>query len=492
MTAPVLIVGAGPVGMTMACELARYGVSVRIVDKAAQRTDKSKALVLWSRTLELLDRSGGTASFVHAGFKAVAVNFIAGDKVIGRVGMEKVQSPYPYALMLPQSDTERLLEERLHDLGVAVERKVELTSFQTRADGVDVSLRHADGHNEAVSVDWLLGCDGAHSAVRHGLSATFAGETLNSDWMLADVHMTGYPFPDSEASVYWHRDGVFVIFPISPGRYRVLADLPATSAEHPRTPTLEQVQAIMDRRGPSGLKAFDPIWLAGFRINGRKVANYRWGRVFLAGDAAHVHSPAGGQGMNTGMQDAFNLAWKLAMVIHKSCDEHLLDSFSPERSSVGDEVLKSAARLTTIGTMSNPIAQTVRNLVGHIMLGLSSVQHAFADTMTEVTIGYPKSPLNGPELGGTKPKPGERVVPVAGQVPVGSGTTPLFALFATKTAPTADLMRRFAGLLEPDVRPPLHEGGIWLVRPDGYVACSSSDQAVVANYLDALVRPTVQ
>ena len=228
---PVLIVGAGPVGMTMASELARYGVAVRIVDKAAQRTDKSKALVLWSRTLELLDRGGGSAPFVDAGFKAEAVNFIAGDRAIGRVSMESVQSPYPYGLMLPQSETERLLEERLRDLGISVERQVELTTFTSGDHGVEARLRHADGHEETVSADWLVGCDGAHSAVRHCLGATFSGETLNSDWMLADVHMRGYPCPDTEASVYWHRDGVFVIFPISPGRYRVLADLPASGAE---------------------------------------------------------------------------------------------------------------------------------------------------------------------------------------------------------------------------------------------------------------------
>jgi 2-polyprenyl-6-methoxyphenol hydroxylase-like FAD-dependent oxidoreductase len=489
---PVLVVGAGPVGMTLASELARYGVPVRIVDKSAQRTDKSKALVLWSRTLELLDRGGGSAPFVDAGFKAEAVNFIAGDKLIGRVSMESVQSPYPYGLMLPQSETERLLEERLRDLGVAVERQVELVKLKSKADGAEAVLRHAEGHEEAVSADWLVGCDGAHSAVRHGLGATFAGETLNSDWMLADVHITGYPCPDSEASVYWHRDGVFVIFPISPGRYRVLADLPPSGAERPPTPTLEQVQAMIDRRGPSGLQAFDPIWLAGFRINGRKVASYRWGRVFLAGDAAHVHSPAGGQGMNTGMQDAFNLAWKLALVIRMTCDEHLLDSYSPERSSVGDQVLKAAGRLTAVGTMRNPVAQTVRNLVGQVMLGLSPVQHAFADTMTEVAIGYPESPLNGPSLGGAAPKPGERVVPVTGAVPVGSGNTPLFALFAEKTTSTADLVRRFAGLLDPDIRRPFHDGGIWLVRPDGYVACSSRDGDVVARYLDGIVRPSVQ
>ncbi len=468
MGEPVLIVGAGPVGMTMAIELKRYGVPVRIIDKAPSRTDKSKALVLWSRSLELLDRSGGAAPFIDAGFKAVAVNFIAGDKTIGRVDMEAMQTPYPFALMIPQSETERLLDERLNTLGVTVERRVELISFIPKADGVDAVLRRADGHEENVSTDWLLGCDGAHSAVRHGLSATFAGETMSADFLLADTHMSGYPFPETEAAIYWHRDGVFVIFPIAPGRYRILADLPPTAGAQSPTPTLEQVQAIVDRRGPSGTRVFDPIWLAGFRINGRKVSAYRSGRIFLSGDAAHVHSPAGGQGMNTGMQDAFNLSWKLALVRHRICGEHLLDSYSPERSAVGDEVLKMAGRITALGTMRNPVAQTIRNVVGHAMLGLVPVQHAFANNMSEVTIGYPKSPLNGPALD-KGPKPGERVTPVAGQKPVGSGNTPQFALFAEESPTISQFVKKFEKLLDPDIRPPLASDGIWLVFPDGRV-----------------------
>ena len=146
MSTSVLVVGAGPVGMTMASELARYGVPVRIVDKAAQRTDKSKAIVLWSRSLEMLDRGGGAAPFVKAGFKMSHVNFIAGDdKVVGRVGMDHVQSPHAYALMLPQSETERLLEERLRTLGISVERETEVTSFTRGGDGVEAVLRRADG-----------------------------------------------------------------------------------------------------------------------------------------------------------------------------------------------------------------------------------------------------------------------------------------------------------------------------------------------------------
>jgi 2-polyprenyl-6-methoxyphenol hydroxylase-like FAD-dependent oxidoreductase len=482
MSKPVLIIGAGPVGMTMAAELKRYGVPVRIIDKAPARTDKSKALVIWSRTLELLDRGGGSAPFINAGFKTLAVNFIAKDKTIGRISMESIQSAYPFALMIPQAETERLLDERLSTLGVTLERQVELISFSPGPDGVEAVLRHADGRQENVSTDWLLGCDGAHSTVRHGLSAPFSGETMNADFMLADTHMAGYPFPDTEISTYWHRDGVLVMFPISPGRYRIIADLPPTPGDHPPAPTLEQVQAIVDHRGPSGTRVFDPVWLTGFRINGRKVANYRWGRVFLSGDASHVHSPAGGQGMNTGMQDAFNLSWKLALVIRGTCGEHLLDSYSPERSGVGDQVLKSAGRLTEIGTMRNPVAQAIRNVVGHAILGLAPVQDAVAATMSEVSIGYPKSPLNGPGLR-IGPGPGERVAPVAGQKPVGSGSIPQFVLFAPESAAIAQLVKKFDGLLDPEIRPPLAQDGIWLVRPDGYVACAAKEPSAISDYL---------
>jgi 2-polyprenyl-6-methoxyphenol hydroxylase-like FAD-dependent oxidoreductase len=485
MTQSVLIIGAGPVGLTLAIELARYAVPVRIVEKAAHRTDKSKALVLWSRSLELLDRQpGGSAPFLEAGFKVEAVSFLAGQERIGRASMESVDSPYPYALMIPQSDTERLLEERLNALKVKVEREVEVTSISLRADGVDATLRHTDGREERASADWLAGCDGAHSLVRHTVGATFAGETMDSDWMLADVHMRGYPIPDTEASVYWHKDGAFVVFPISPGRYRLLADLPPSGEAQPPTPTLERVQAMIDRRGPPGTKVFDPIWLAGFRINGRKVSHYRWGRAFLCGDAAHVHSPAGGQGMNTGMQDAFNLAWKLAAVANGLSGERVLDSYSAERSEVGEQVLADAQRLTAVGTMRNPVGQAIRNTVGHLMLGLAPVQHAMADKMTEVSVGYPRSPLNGPALRGG-PQPGARIVPIAGQAPVGSGASPRFVLFAASTAATAGLIERFSAVLDPVLRSPTRQDGLWLVRPDGYVACAAAagDEGVIARYL---------
>jgi 2-polyprenyl-6-methoxyphenol hydroxylase-like FAD-dependent oxidoreductase len=484
----VLVIGAGPVGLTLAIELTRFGIPVQIIDKAAQRTDKSKALVLWSRTLELLDRQpGGSAAFREAGFKVGAVSFFSNDKLIGRASMEAVASPYPYGLMIPQTDTERVLEERLESLGVKVQRQTEVVSLALRGDGADAVLRTADGREEKASADWVVGCDGAHSLVRHTVGAPFAGKTMDSDWILADVHMRGYPAPDTEATVYWHQDGAFVIFPISPGRYRLLADMPPSGETQPPTPTLEQVQTLMNRRGPAGMTAFDPIWLAGFRINGRKVSSYRWGRAFLCGDAAHVHSPAGGQGMNTGMQDAFNLAWKLAMVVKGRGTESLLDSFSPERSYVGDQVLKNADRLTAIGTTKNPVVRTVRDVVGHLMLGLAPVQHNIADTMTEVSVGYPESPLNaGSASGLSGPSPGQRVLT---DRPFGADAEPRFALMAAGEAANS-LIARHAGVLETSFRSPPDREGIWLVRPDGYVAAvaRNSDLATIENSLTRLTK----
>jgi 2-polyprenyl-6-methoxyphenol hydroxylase-like FAD-dependent oxidoreductase len=490
MKTQVLVVGAGPVGLTMAAELVRYGVGVRIVDKAAQRTDKSKALVVWSRTLELLDRAGCSGAFVAAGHKVDAANIIAASKTIGHISFAGVDSPYPYALMLPQSETERLLEAHLADLGVKVERQVELTGFTQTDTGVAASLRHPEGRDETVETAWLVGCDGAHSVVRHTLGLSFLGETLQTDWILADIHLSGMQLPASEMAAYWHEDGVLVLFPISPGRYRVVADSGRSEGSHPVDPTLAQVQAVVDRRGPGGLSLSDPIWLSGFRINERKVGDYRSGRAFVAGDAAHVHSPAGGQGMNTGMQDAINLAWKLALVCQGTgFADKLLDSYSAERSAVGGQVMAAADRLTAIGVMKNHTAQRVRNLMAGFLFGLAPLRRTMADTMTEVSLGYAHSPLNGPAahgLGG--PAPGERLPPVAGQVPVGAGSTPRFALFAAPGDAVSGLLRDYADLLEPAVRPPFGAGGMWLIRPDGYTACVAKDTDVgpVADYLRGL------
>src|ERR1700761_3002996 len=345
MKLDVLIAGAGPVGLTMAMELARYGLSVRIVDKNEHRTDKSKAIVVWPRTLELLDRVGPevTERFIHIGLKATSTNMFSGDQQIAHIDLSTVDSPYKFVLLIQQSETERLLEEQLATFGVNVERQVQLEGFVQSADGVTCNLDYSDGRQETVEADWLIGCDGAHSTVRHTLAKTFEGSTLLNDWILADLHIAGLDGPPA-ISIHWHVDGVLALFPLGGTRYRLIADAGSSTSttigEH-QTPTLAQVQQILITRGPKGVAGSEPVWLSNFTINERKVADYRTGRVFLAGDAAHVHSPAGGQGMNTGMHDAFNLAWKLSLVSRRMHDsELLLTSYNAERGAVARLVLE--------------------------------------------------------------------------------------------------------------------------------------------------------
>jgi 2-polyprenyl-6-methoxyphenol hydroxylase-like FAD-dependent oxidoreductase len=381
----------------------------------------------------------------------------------------------------------------LNSLGIHVERQVEMIGFTETGVGVKAVLRGPDRREESVETQWLIGCDGAHSSVRHTLGLTFQGETLLSDWILADIHLAGMPYPISEIATYWHQDGVLAIFPITAGRYRIIADIGASQDAHPVDPTLAQVQAIVDRRGPGGLVLSNPVWLSAFRINERKVADYRKGHAFVAGDAAHVHSPAGGQGMNTGMQDAINLAWKLALVCRGVYDtDKLLDSYSAERGAIGDQVLKAAGRLTAVAVMKNHTAQTLRNLLGGFLFGLAPLRRAMADTLTEISIGYPDSPLNGaPAHGLGGPAPGDRIAPVAGQVPVGAGDAPRFSLFGAPGVAASGLLRDYPDLLEPSLRPPLAEGGLSLARPDGYVAAVAweANAEAIADCLNALGRP---
>jgi FAD binding domain len=288
-----------------------------------------------------------------------------------------------------------------------------------------------------------------------------------------------------------HASGILAVFPITPPRFRVIADMGETHAGvAPQGPTMEEVQAIVDERGPGGITASDPIWLTRFTINERKVANYRSGRVFLAGDAAHIHSPAGGQGMNTGMQDAFNLAWKLALVSNGVCAaDPLLGSYSAERSPIAEMVLAGAGRLTEMGLMRGDIKQYVRNHIASFLLGLSPLNKKMADVLTEVSVGYPESPLNGKgtHLNGG-PKEGQRA-PIRGdEPPVGAGATPRFVLFGEADDVGSRMVAQFPALLEPLIRPPFQSGGLWLVRPDGYVAltCEEGDWDRVSDYLSQL------
>jgi hypothetical protein len=326
--------------------------------------------------------------------------------------------------------------------------------------------------------------------VRHSLGIEFRGDTVAADFVLADIRLLGTPLPSDELLICWHREGIVIFFPLPDERIRVVASVNAPTDAIVSDPTLPEVQAIVDERGPGGLLASDPVWMARFRVNERKVDTFRSGRVFLAGDAAHIHSPAGGQGMNTGMQDAVNLAWKLALVCRGDCDLGVLDSYAIEREAVAADVIASTGRLTRIAMLRNPLAQAARNFVAKQILGLQSVQHAAGETLAELSVGYQNSPLNGAHAAGlTRPAPGQRLRPPANGPVIGAGDRPRFALFATdENGGAATVRDKYADLLEERVRAPIDPSGIWLVRPDGYVAMTAraADWQTVDSYLASL------
>jgi 2-polyprenyl-6-methoxyphenol hydroxylase-like FAD-dependent oxidoreductase len=498
MKTDVLIAGAGPVGLTMASELARYGLSVRLIDKNAERTDKSKALVLWARTLELMDRMGtdSTQRFIEAGLKVQGANILSGREEIAHVEMTHIESPYNFVLMIPQSETERLLEKHLETFGVRAERRVELKQFQSGGDGVSCTLRHSEGREETAEASWLIGCDGAHSTVRHQLGMEFHGSTMLSDWILADIHLSGVAGAPA-INIFWHEHHTLALFPLQETRYRVIADIGESSGTigegNRPAPTMEEVQRILEVRGPGGIRASDPVWLSSFSINERKVSDYRSGRIFLAGDAAHVHSPAGGQGMNTGMQDAINLGWKLALVLRGICPpEPLLSSYSMERSAIAKLVLEATGKATALTVMKGGIKQSIRNHIASLVFGLAPVKSTMANILSEVAIGYPDSPLNAKSAhvhGG--PQPGQRAPIREGEPAVGSGNTPRFALFAEDTPTSRALLSKYQNLVEASPRKQYAHGGVWIVRPDGYVALAAKQDAwnAVDAYLSHLTKP---
>ncbi|HYL32106.1 MAG TPA: FAD-dependent monooxygenase [Stellaceae bacterium] len=476
----VLVAGGGPIGLAMAGELRRRGVPFRAIERAARRTDLSKALVIWPRTLELLRLAGCADDFTAVGRPTREAQLRANGRLIAEISFAGIATPYPYALFIPQSETERLLEEHLERLGGRLERTVELTSFEPGQNGVACTLTHADGRIERVTCDYLVGCDGAHSVVRHGLKIDFAGATEPAAFMLGDVKLDGAV--EDKLQLYWHREGVLGIFPMQRGRFRVIADLgPATAA--PQEATLDLIQSALDRRGPRGVRAYDPVWLSLFRINDRKVSDYRHGRVFLTGDAAHIHSPAGGQGMNTGIQDAFNLAWKLALTIKGKSGDRLLATYSPERSAVGDRVLRNAARLTQLATLHQPAAQAIRNQVVALLMRFAPVRRAFARTMTELDIRYPRSALSQGRPSKAL-RPGDRAPDAAATIDgrrrqlfdvLNRDGFTVLAVGAAEAPGAVELAARFMPWVK--AVPVLAEGemktrygtGVYVIRPDWYV-----------------------
>jgi len=389
---PVLVVGAGPVGLTMACELARHGVPVRVIDKAPERTQFSKALGIHSRTVEILESMGVVEKFLAEGRNAYGTNVYYNGKRIVHIVFDELVCPFPFVLMVPQSETERLLEDHLSSFGVKVERGVELVALEQKEGEVNVTLRGASG-SEETSTPWLSACDGSHSTIRHILDLSFDGAPYEELFGSADVKVE-CDLPDDEVHVLFNESGLMAMFPFGDSRWRLVFDVDADSVDE-KNPQLEEFRKNIESRGPSGMKISDPRWLAWFRIHRRSVNEYRHGRIFLSGDAAHIHSPVGGQGMNTGIQDAYNLAWKLALVHAGAADETLLDSYHSERHPVGQAVLHGTDLATKVATIRNPIAQQVRNKLIGYLTSLEVIQARIMRQGSMLAVNYRESPIVG-------------------------------------------------------------------------------------------------
>lgn len=391
--APVLIVGAGPTGLTLAVTLRQHGVECRIIDKLPEPGDKSKALALHARSLEMFETMGLSDEMVSRGNICGGFSVHTGKTRLARVSTADVESPFPFILMLSQVEIESILTEKLKALGGTIERGVELTNLSETDGTVTVTLKDGNGKEETAGYTWVVGTDGAHSSVRKLLKLTFEGSAYEEQFGLADIDIDSGVAED-EVSTFFHEEGAMVFFPMGNGRFRTLANVEEATVSGD-APSRDFMQSLMDKRGPGNVKILKTHWLAWFRIHRRSVSQYRVGHAFVAGDAAHIHSPVGGQGMNTGMQDAHNLAWKLAMVVRGEAHENLLDSYEEERHPIGQMLLKGTDMATKMAFLRNPVAKQVRN---H-MISFLSQQDIFLQRLRSVgtmtAVNYRKSPIVG-------------------------------------------------------------------------------------------------
>jgi len=477
----VLIVGAGPVGLFLANECARRGLRWRLVETRSSQSIHSKALAIFPRTLEILDMAGVVAPFLQAANRVTAVAVITHERTLAHMRFTPEESPYPFIAMVPQDVTEKLLVEELGRRGGAVEYDTTFVSASQDDDGVNVVLA---GPHEPLGLraSFVVGCDGAHSAVRHLLDLTFAGGEYDAAFMLADVD-TDESLPADQLQLCPSESGPLAIFPMSASRRRIVA-----TVQHPEgdTPSLDLVRRLLDQRGPGGVEARALHWSSYFRIHHRHVRHLRVGRIFIAGDAAHIHSPFGGQGMNTGLHDVWNLAWKLDLCRHGHGNARLLDSYEAERLPVIKHVIETTDVLTRVMGTPNRLAQALRDSVIPMVSRLAPFQHAFVQRLSELDIAYRGSPI--------VEGPGQRHLDESMRGGQGIGRRFLLLIGDDVDAPTraaaTELCASFGDVTES--RSSSHPG-LTLVRPDGYVAYASphgDGRAALAELRSVLQRQT--
>jgi len=511
----VLIVGAGPTGLMLANQLVRRGVRARIIDRHAGPARESRALGVQARTLEIYSHLGIADQAVALGKRADGAVLWAQGRRAARVPLGDIGrdvSPYPYLLVLGQDDNERLLGEALRAQGMAVEWNTELVGLAQDTDHVTATLKNPGGTRSEVTVPWLAGCDGARSSVRELSGIAFEGAPYQHVFFVADVQMTGSMVPDV-LNVYLWRSGFHLLFPMrGTDHWRIVGILPPHLRGRDDVTFEETIPSLRQEAGTE-LSFQACNWYSTYRIHHRRAAKFHDRRCFLLGDAAHIHSPVGGQGMNTGLQDAYNLAWKLALVVSGRAGAALVHSYEDERLPVANHLLKRTDRLFSLVVSDSRLAGFVRTRVMPTIMGLALrtavVQRIVFRTISQTGIRYRASPLSEglaglPEDG---PRAGDRF--------------PWLRLKFAPSGPTEDLFEklddtRFHLLLIGQGMPPsgIRELGdllrilevpsdpandralarariprvsSYLLRPDGHVALAGThvDAAAVTRYVRA-------
>ncbi|HEY1928651.1 MAG TPA: FAD-dependent oxidoreductase [Caulobacteraceae bacterium] len=412
METDVLVVGAGPTGLVLALSLARQGAKVRVVDRAEGPGTTSRALAVQARTLELYRQLGLTDEIVAEGHHTPAVNlWVRGSRAAGisLAQMGEGLTPYPFLHIFPQDRHERLLEERLEAEGVRVERRTEVMSVDDHGDRIIARLADAGGAERIAESSWIAGCDGARSIVRHAIGASFQGGTYRQLFYVADAHVAG-PTANGELHIDLDEADFLAVFPLDgAGRVRLIGTVRDERADHPETLCFNDVsQKAIEHLKVEVLKI---NWFSTYHVHHRVTDRFRRGRAFLLGDAAHIHSPAGGQGMNTGIGDAINLAWKLAEVIHGRAPEHILDSYEAERIGFARRLVQTTDRAFSFATAEGLLADVLRMRLAPIGFPMVTASERARDfifrTISQVTLNYRGGPLSRGEAG--KVRGGDRL-----------------------------------------------------------------------------------